>query len=108
MTRGPEEVGVGFREGTGTEAGQVCCPIVAGAGPGAMVMQPGSDGSMPWTGSATSDGCSGQFIGAWSELDSISGAPALICPLVSVLAHWAKALVCVTIFQPFRKSPWKP
>lgn len=69
-------------------------------------MQPGSWASMPWTYSVMIGGCSEQLDAALSDSESMSGAQAEIWPSLSVLAHCARAAVCVVMFDPFRKSPW--
>ena len=99
---------VGLRDGWVTVDGQVWSLGDAGAGPVSIKLQPGSCWRVPWTVSLIRGGLSGQLKEDCSEFDSIKGGQAEIWPLLSVLAQSFNAAVRTVMFQPFRKSPWKP
>lgn len=84
-------------------AGQTSCG--AFSGPLLIGLQPGREPMRPRTGSFKTDGCSGHVLEKFISSEAKRSGHAATVPPLSIYRQFWTALVCATIFQPFRKSP---
>ena len=88
-TAAPESELTAKNAGVGAVAGQIKSAGIASAGPGVMVMQPGSLSIMPWTGSSISGRRAGQSVEKfWSSMGAKTGH-SWTTPSALATAHWS-------------------